>query len=147
MLTGLLTSLGGVARAGDVAVVAHPDVAVEDLSFAELRKIMLGDRQFWSPGHKVVVLVRKSAAPERKILLDKIYRMNEAQYRKYWVAKLFRAEATDEPKAVLSNLEAMELVGVIPGAIALIDANDIPPGVNVLSVDGTRPGDADYPLR
>ena len=152
LLAGLLLGFGlfaagGAVEAGDVAVVVHPDVQVEDLSFGELRKIMLGDRQYWSAGRKVVVLVRKPVAPERTVLLEKIYKMSEAQYRQYWIAKLFRAEATDEPKAVLSNLEAVELVGVIRGAITLIDANDVPPGVQVLSIEGARPGDPDYVLR
>lgn len=150
LFLALLSSFlaGSVAvGAGDVAVVVHPEVQADDLSFAELRRIMLGDRQFWSPGKRAIVLVPGPVAPERTLLLEKIYGMTEAQYRQYWMAKLFRAEATTEPKAVLSNLEAVELVVVIRGAIALVDAQDVPQGLKVLTIGGAQPGDEAYPLR
>ena len=31
---------------GDIAVVVRPDVPVDNLSFAEVRRLMLGDRQY-----------------------------------------------------------------------------------------------------
>ena len=148
----MLLAAGGLAAsdteaAGDIGVVVHSDVKAEELSFADLRKILLGDRQFWSPSQKIVVLVRAPVAPERTLLLEKIYGMSEAQYRHYWIAKIFRAEATSEPKALLSNIETVELIGFIPGAIALVDVNDLPVGMKVLKIDGIAPGEENYPLR
>jgi hypothetical protein len=35
----------------------------------------------------------------------------------------------------------------IPGAVALINSDEVPEGVNVLEVDGRSPGDAGYTLR
>jgi hypothetical protein len=34
--------------AGDIAVVVHSDVTVENVRLADRPKIMLGDRQFWA---------------------------------------------------------------------------------------------------
>ncbi len=56
------------AQAADVAVVVHPGVPVNDLSFAEVRKIMLGDRQYWSPSLRITLIVRAPMAVERDIL-------------------------------------------------------------------------------
>jgi hypothetical protein len=38
------------------------------------------------------------------------------------------------------------LVRDIPGAIALVPASKVPPGVKVLRIDGKRPGEPGYPL-
>ncbi len=139
--------LATTAIAEDVAVIVHPDVPVTELSQADLRKIMLGDRQFWPGGQRIALIVRAPIAPERTVLLKKIYEMSEARYRQYWIAKVFRAEATDGPRVVVSNDKIVELVGVIPGAIAFVNANDVPAGARILQVDGSSPGDEDYPIR
>jgi hypothetical protein len=125
----------------------HPDVQVENLSFTDLRRVLLGDRQFWPSGQPVTLIVRAPVAAERTLLLKKVYAMTESQFRQYWIAKVFRAEATAGPRIVVSNNELVELVGVLPGAIALVDADDIPAGLKILKVDGRRPGEKDYVLK
>lgn len=150
---GLLVAAAGVtlapaaSRAGDIAVVVNPDVTVENLTFTELRKILLGNRQFWPSGQPVTLIVRAPVAAERTFLLTKVYDMTDAQFRQYWIAKVFRAEATSGPKVVVSNSESMELVGVLSGAIALMDANDVPAGLKILQIDKLRPGDKGYALK
>jgi hypothetical protein len=79
--------------------------------------------------------------------LKKVYAMTESQFRQYWIAKVFRAEASAGPRIVVSNNELVEMVGVLPGAIALVDADDIPAGLKILKVDGRRPGEKDYVLK
>jgi hypothetical protein len=132
---------------GDIAVVVNPDVKVENLTFTELRKILLGNRQFWPSGQPVTLIVRAPVAAERTFLLQKVYDMTEAQYRQYWIAKVFRAEATAGPKVVLSNVESVELVSVLSGAIVLMDASDVPAGLKVMQVDGLLPGNRNYALK
>jgi hypothetical protein len=122
-------------------------VKVENVTFAELRKILLGDRQFWAPKQTVTLVVRAPVAASRTLLLEKVYKMNEAQFKQYWVAKVFRAEATEGPRLVLSNEKAVELVGVIPGAVTLVESQDVPEGLRVLTIDGKKPGEDGYPLR
>jgi len=134
------------AHAVDMAVVVHPGVKVDNVSFIELRKILRGDRQFWPSGEPVTLLVRAPVAAERTVLLEKIYRMSESQFRQYWIAKVFRAETSSGPKVVLSNESAAELVKVIPGAVTLLRAKDVPEGAKVLKIDGLLPGDPKYPL-
>jgi len=135
------------SASGDIAVVVNPDVKVENLTFTELRKILLGNRQFWPSGQPVTLIVRAPVAAERTFLLKKVYDMTEAQYRQYWIAKVFRAEATAGPKVVLSNVESVELVSVLSGAIVLMDASDVPAGLKVMQVDGLLPGSRNYALK
>ena len=133
-------------RAGALAVVVNPSVGVDDLSFAELRRIMLADRQFWTTGQPITVIVRGPVALERTVLLERVYRMTEPRYREYWVAKVFRGEANDGPRVVLSNEEALDLVGVIDGAITVVEADDVPEGLKVLRIDGMLPNEPGYAL-
>lgn len=131
----------------DVAVVVQPDTPVSNLSLAEVRKIFLGDRQYWTASTPVVLLIRAPVARERNVVLKIIYQMSESQFKQYWIAKIFRAEAASAPKVVYSNDMASELVTALPGAIAFIDARDVRPGTKVVRVDGRLPGEAGYPLR
>jgi hypothetical protein len=147
LAVALIALASSKAFAGDIAVVVHPDVQAENLSFTDLRRVLLGDRQFWPSGQPVTLIVRAPVAAERTLLLRKVYAMTEPQFRQYWIAKVFRAEATAGPRIVVSNNELVELVGVLPGAIGLVDADDIPAGLKILKVDGRRPGEKDYALK
>ncbi len=134
-------------QSSDIAVVVHPDTPVSNLGLEEVRKVFLGERQYWSAKLAVVLLVRAPVARERDVVLNVIYQMNEVQFKRYWIAKIFRAEAATAPKIVYSNDMANELVKAIPGAIAFMAARDVRPGLKVVRVDGYLPGQPGYPLR
>jgi ABC-type phosphate transport system substrate-binding protein len=134
-------------RDADVALVVNPDTPISNLSLAEVRKIFLGDRQYWSANTPVVLLIRAPAARERDVVLKVIYQMSESQFKQYWIAKIFRAESVFPPKVVYSNDMANDLVTALPGAIAFVDSRDVRSGTKVVRVDGRLPGEAGYPLR
>ena len=134
-------------RGDDIAVVVHPDTPVSDLSLADVRKVLLGERQYWTTKLPVVLLIRAPVARERDVVLRVIYQMSESQFKQYWVAKIFRAEAASPPKIVYSNDVELQLVAAMPGSIAFVDARNVRPGLKVLRVDGQLPGDRNYPLR
>ena len=150
----LLAMLAGLARMtvtgspapGDVAIVVRQDVPVDNLSLTELRRVLLGERQFWASNLKVSLLVRAPGSREREVVLKTVYQMSEAQFRQYWIAKVFRAEAASGPRIVYSNETAAELAASIPGAVAFVDSAQIPKGLKVVKINGTLPGQAGYPL-
>jgi ABC-type phosphate transport system substrate-binding protein len=131
----------------DIAVVVNPETPVENLSLAEVRRVLLGERQYWNAKLPVVLLIRAPVARERDVVLRVIYQMTEAQFKQYWIAKIFRAEAASPPKIVYSNDMQLDLVAAIPGAIAFVDARNVRPGLKILRVDGHLPGEPGYPLR
>src|ERR1044071_9796774 len=114
----VLLPLSNFAAGGDIAVVVRPDTPIDDLSFSEIRKLLMGERQFWNSNLRVTLLIRAPVAREREVVLKTIYRMSESQFRQYWISKVFRAEATSGPKIVYSNEMAAELVAAIPGSVA-----------------------------
>jgi hypothetical protein len=91
-------------------------------------------------------LIRAPNSRERDVVLKNIYQMSEAQFRQYWISKVFRAEASSGPKIVYSNEMATELVAAIPGSVAFVDSTQVPKGLKALKIDGKLPGDKGYPL-
>ena len=131
---------------GDIAVVVNSSVPVDNLTFAELRKVVLGDRQYWVASMRVTLLMRAPVARERDIVLQRVYEMTESQFRQYWIGKVFRAEVAAGPKIVNSMEAAVGLLSSTPGSIAFIDALQAPKNLKILRVDGRLPGQEGYPL-
>jgi hypothetical protein len=131
----------------DVAVVVRDDLPVDSLSLSYVRKLLLGDRQFWSGSLRITLLMREPGSHERDVVLKNIYRMNEAEFRRYWIEKIFRAEAQTAPKVAYSDQMAADLVTAIPGSIAFVDSSRIPKNLKELKIDGKLPGDKGYALK
>ena len=136
----------GAAQTGDVAVTVNEDNPVTKLSSTELRKIFAGERRSWSTGLPIKLFVRAPGAHERVALL-RLLGMTEGEYKQYWTMQVFRGEAQSEPIALPSNGMQREAVGAYPGAVALVDVQDIKAGMKVLRVEGRMPGEAGYALK
>jgi ABC-type phosphate transport system substrate-binding protein len=151
VLLAMLCASTGVGRsqtkAEDLAVVVNPSTPISDLTLTEVRKVFRGDRQYWSKDVPVVLLIRAPRSRERDVILRTLYEMSESQFKQYWIAKIFRAEATSAPKIVYSNDMAKELVSVIPGAIAFLPESDVTDGLKVVKINGRLPGERGYPLK
>jgi ABC-type phosphate transport system substrate-binding protein len=130
-----------------IAIVVHKDAQVDNLSMAELRNIFLADQQFWPDRTRIILLVRAPQSDERDFVLNRIYQMTEAQFRQYWIAKMFRAEVPRGPKIVFSTDMTLDLVVAIPGSISFIRADQVTDDVKLVRVEGLLPSEAGYPLK
>ena len=137
----------GTATEADVAIVVNASNPVNNLTLPELRKIYLGERQYWKADTPIVPLMRSTGAREREVLLRVVFQMSPEQYTHYWVGKVMRAEAANPPAAVFSFGMMHEGVRGNPGAIGYVNFNDLRPGVKVLRIDGLLPGAPGYALR
>lgn len=129
-----------------LAIVVHKETAVENLSLDDLRNIFLAEQQFWPNRSRIILLVRAPKSDERDYVLNSIYQMDEAQFRQYWIAKMFRAEVPRGPKIVFSTDMTLDLVVAIPGSISFMRADAVTDAVKVIRVDGKFPGEPGYPL-
>lgn len=130
-----------------VAIVVHPSVQVDDITFDELRRIFTAQQQFWRDNSRITLLMRAPIAQERRMVLEKIYRMSEDQFRQFWIGKMFRADVASGPKIVYSSEMARELVNAIPGGITFLPLDAVTPDLKVLRIDGRLPADRGYALR
>ncbi|PYP93664.1 MAG: hypothetical protein DMG65_00260 [Candidatus Angelobacter sp. Gp1-AA117] len=131
----------------DVAVIVNPQNSLESISSAELRKIFAGEKLSWNSNTPIFMVVRAPQAHERDILLSRVLKMTESEYKQYWVKKVYSGDVPREPLALLSNGMQLEAVRAEKGGIALISLADVRQGVKVLKVDGKQPGTAGYPLK
>lgn len=132
----------------DVAVVASQDVPQANLSLYEVRRIFLGETRYWKSNLPVVLIVPPGGTHEREVLLHTVYRMNEAQYKQYWIGRILRGEAISAPKTAESIALTRELIATTPGCVTVMNMNAASANkVKVLKVDGKSPGDKEYPLR
>jgi hypothetical protein len=135
------------AQGTDVAVVVNSNSTVTNVSSADLRKIFAGEKRTWPSGVPIKLIVRQPGCHERLVLL-RILGMSESEYKQYWTAQVLRGEADAEPLTVPSFGMAKEATVAFLGAISLMDAANVKPGMNlkVISVDRLMPGDAGYRL-
>jgi len=131
----------------DIAVVVNAGVSVENLTLAELRRILVGDREFWASGSRVTILIRAPIARERDAVVRDVCQMTEAQFRQHWIGKVFRADTPSGPKIVYSSEMAIDQVSRTPGAITFIEGPVTSRNVKVLRIDGRSPGQPGYRLR
>ena len=130
-----------------LAIVVHKDSGVEDLSMTELRNIFMANQQFWPDRRRITLLVRAPQSDERDYVLNTIYQKSEAEFRQYWIAKMFRAEIPRGPKIVFSSDMTLDLVVAIPGSISFMRADQVTEDVKVVRVDGKLPHEDGYPLK
>ena len=130
-----------------VAIVTHKDTQIDNLSLNELRNIFLANQQFWPDRTRIILLVRAPQTDERAFVLDTIYQMDEAEFRQYWIAKMFRAEVPRGPKIVFSTDMMLELVVAIPGSISFTHADEVTDDVRLIRIDGKLPSEEGYPLK
>ena len=153
LIIAWLTLAGGQAFAqatvstSPLAIVVHKDTDIDNLSLAELRNIFLANQQFWPDRARIILLVRAPKSEERDFVLNTIYQMDEAQFRQYWIAKMFRAEVPRGPKIVFSTDMMLELVIAIPGSISFVNADEVTDDVKVVRIDGKLPSEPGYPLK
>jgi phosphate transport system substrate-binding protein len=133
------------AQHQDTAVVVNPKNPVNNLTMAELGKIFAGQNRTWAGGLPIKLIARTPGSYERLVLL-RLLRMDESEYKQYWIKQVFRGDAQAEPVALFSNGMQKEAIGTFPGAIALVAPEDVKPGMKLLRVDGHLPGEPGYPV-
>ncbi len=135
--------------AGDVALVGNGDLPLANLSLYDVRRVFLGETRYWKSNLPVVLIVPPAGTRERDVLLRRVYRMNEAQYKQYWIGRILRGEAVSAPKIAASHDVTNELVAHVPGCITIMNVGDVNATghLKILRVDDKSPGDKEYALR
>ena len=130
-----------------LAVIVNRSNPIENLSFAELRRIFLGERSHWANGRRITVVMLEPEQPERKAVLTEIYQMNERDFNRHFVQATFTGEVFSAPKTLATSTGVRKFVFNLPGAIAYVRAEEVDDSVKVIRVDGRLPGDKGYKLK
>ena len=142
----IILSLTICAWGKDLALISNKSNEVVAITFPELVKICKGQTSRWPDGKPVSFITRDLAAPEMKLVLDKVYGMSKEEVK----AVIVNANhgRSDRPAIVVvdSDEEVLKKVESIPGAVGLVDVYSISGGVTVLKVGGKLPLEPGYPL-
>ena len=144
-LAGLAGPSSAAAQTGRVAVVVNEKNPVNNLSAPQLRKLFAGEKRDWAGGLPVKIFVRAPGANERVVML-KLLGMSESEYKRYWAGQVYRGEAQAEPVGLFSNGMQREAVVLYPGAVALVNVQDVKLGMKVVKVNGHMPAETGYPF-
>ena len=134
------------ALAKDVALVSNKANNLKGLSFPDLVKVCKGQMGHWQNGRPVTLITRTPAAPEMRIVLQKIYGMTAEE-----VNQLISAAnhgRTDHPAILVVDSDdlVVKKVEATPGGVGLVDVYSITGGIDVLRVGGKLPLEPGYVL-
>jgi ABC-type phosphate transport system substrate-binding protein len=136
----------GAAYPEDIAIIVNNQNQTEELSFKDLVKIFKREKQYWKDGKKIYLVMQEAGSSEKEIVLKEIYRMNDEELKKFWLAKMFRGEISSFPKTLGSNEAVKRFVSQGSNAIGFIGSSLTDKSVKVLRIDGKLPDDKDYRL-
>jgi hypothetical protein len=119
------------------AVVVNKDNVVENLTSANLAKIVRGEVKKWPDGRNIVLVLHRDSAGEDETL-EHLNKMSATDWKAFLVAHKGSITFVDTDADVLKTVQAE------PGAIGLVEVHSIDSSVNVVHVDGKLPSEFGY---
>src|SRR4030088_2821940 len=108
---------GRPAAEDSLGIVVNRSNPVENLSFAELRKVFLGEQNHWSDGRRITLVMLESGKPERQLVLTLIYRMDDKDFNAYFLHHIFTGEIHAAPTTLATSTEVLKFVSNTQGAL------------------------------
>ncbi len=131
MALGLVIFSSTNARAGDVKIIANPNVKADTISVRELQGIFLGERTSLEGVH--VEPVFEKDGPVHETFLRQYLGRSSDDLQRYYLALQFSGRGT-MPTTVASDAEVVAYVAGTRGAIGYVSAGTNAEGVKTLTV-------------
>lgn len=133
--------------------VVHKANGTDDISLDALRKLLLAEKTFWKEGgHVKLYTPQAEKSRAREVVLERICRMDEKKYRKYWQLRVFKGEVASAPSERTEEQLARDVagdeaaLGYISSAVFDKLPQELKDRLKMLRVDGKAPADKDYAL-
>ena len=115
-----------------IAVIAHPDVASDSISSAEIRDIYTGDQTFWPDGQPIIVCDLNDDQGIHDLFYDFIA-ISSSRVKSIWMKRMLSGKS-DPPLIFNSGESLSERIATLPGTIGFVDEEDIIGTVKILMV-------------
>lgn len=125
------------AQNESLTIITNDKGAPAELKFADLKSILLGEKQRWRNGNKIMIALMKTSTPAGILTCKKIYDMSSDELKKYWLALVFDGKA-DGPVFLNSAAEVESFVAENPGAIGVVDQPQEIADTHVVLIDGKK---------
>ncbi|MFQ5452792.1 MAG: hypothetical protein ACE5D6_01230 [Candidatus Zixiibacteriota bacterium] len=140
----IIISLVYVPVSAQIAVVVNDSSSVSDLSMEELKRIYMGKTTV-IPDNEPIVLLEFCYLKEK--FYDIVLDMSPLKVKKYWMKMVFSGEYATPPVPHRNIKDIKNVICENKGAICFLQLSDVGDCMNVLTIDGKKPEDEDYPLR
>jgi hypothetical protein len=135
-----------LAAGRDLALVSNKANSVSTITLPDLVKVCKGQTSRWPNGKSVTFIMRSPAAPEMKLLLEKVYEVPEA-LAKDIIASANRGRMGHPAVMIVdSDEDLVNKVASIPGAMGVVDVYAINSSVAVVKLGGKLPLEPGYLL-
>lgn len=129
----VLTALLALAACGaDPVIIVNKANPITSISRPFLKKLLLGKVLKWPSGPELVLFLGPSGQPERTSIIRAFCGMNDADYTGSFLHASFKGETVNQPRTMPSGPSIAQLVQMMPGAIGVVGAGDVNPGVKVI---------------
>ena len=135
-----------LASARDLALVSNKANAVAGMTVNDLIKVCKAQNNHWPDGKPVTFIMRNPAAPEMKLVLQKIYDMPESAVNGLIVSSNHGRPNHPAILVVATDEELVNKVASLPGAIGVVDVYSINSSVVVVKIAGKLPLEPGYLL-
>ena len=142
-----LAPASAIAEGGGepLAVVTSKQGGVSELSMYQLKRLYLGDN-VPGAGGELIALNRDAKGAERIGFDQTVLGMSPEAAARYWIDRRIRGQS-GAPKAVEPAAVVQRVVARLPRAVAYVRLRDVAADVQVVKIDGRKPGDPGYPIR
>jgi len=105
------------------------------MKMSELKSVLKGEKQRWSDGTKISIVLMKTTTPVGQSTCQKIYNMSGDKVKRFWLQLSFGGKA-DAPTFCNSVAELESFVSQNPGAIGILDKVSPGVGIKTIVIDG-----------
>ena len=131
----LLLALAGRAQQTTLTAIGNPSGAPAEMKQSELKAVLMGEKQRWKNGKRIIIALMKTNTALGKATSSKIYDMSGDELNKYWLSLVFQGKA-QAPVFFTSVTDLQNFVAQNPGAIGIIDKPVAGSEVRAVIVDG-----------
>jgi ABC-type phosphate transport system substrate-binding protein len=132
LMVSCLRLLTVSAALEEVDVVVNKSNDLAPLSREEARRIFMGDKSSWRGGKRITVLMLAPDQPERVVILQAVFKMNESEYTKYFLQAAFTGHVLAAPRDLPSAAQMKAHLAANPNAIGYLRKEDVDDGVKVV---------------
>lgn len=138
-------------RFAALAVIVNNSNPSDNLAAGELRRLFLGEIREW-PNHRHVTIAHGTERDKFELLALKILQMTSAEYARFLVNLEYRGQEKFNLKVLNNSRSACKFVLNVPGALAIVLAEEMTSAeckgsVKAVRIDGNLPGDSRYKLQ
>ena len=139
LLFAAMLFISVIVKAQETTLVAvgNSSSVPSDMKLSELKAILLGEKQRWKNGSRIIIALMKTNTMIGKNTSSRMYDMTGDQLNKYWLALVFQGKA-QAPNFFSSTNDLENFVAQTQGAIGIVDKPIIDGELRGVLVNGQK---------